>query len=124
MQTSILVSDLAFEVFILVGAKARHQRREIYIALQVAEVGPVGLITDRIENILYFQSLSKHTASDRPFEPPVHVLIFPSRIPLDLSAAIRGFDELKIVRTVRFTSTLLFVLIVCDFSMMETFLII
>ena len=34
-----------------------------------------------------------HTSKTKPFEPPVHVLVFPSQIPLDLKSAIRGIDE-------------------------------
>ncbi|KAL5507061.1 hypothetical protein ACEPAH_6517 [Sanghuangporus vaninii] len=71
---SILVVHLSYEIFTLVGSEARAQRRNIKLGLTLAE------------------ELSSHTARSKPFRPPVHVLIFPSQVPLDLQAAIRGLD--------------------------------
>ncbi|KAL5528214.1 hypothetical protein ACEPAF_7350 [Sanghuangporus sanghuang] len=71
---SVLVVHLAYEIFTLIGSEARGQRRNIKLGLTLAE------------------ELSSHTARSKPFRPPVHVLIFPSQVPLDLQAAIRGLD--------------------------------
>lgn len=45
-----------------------------------------------------YQELSQHTSRLKPFRPPAHVLIIPSRIPLDLTAAVRGLEEEDLVR--------------------------
>lgn len=45
-----------------------------------------------------YQELSQHTSRLKPFGPPAHVLIIPSRIPLDLTAAVRGLEEDGLVR--------------------------
>jgi hypothetical protein len=37
-------------------------------------------------------------AASRPFEPPIHVLILPSKIPLDLRLHFRDLDEERLVR--------------------------
>ncbi|KAL5524000.1 hypothetical protein ACEPAG_8173 [Sanghuangporus baumii] len=74
VSESILVVHLAYEIFTLIGSAARGQRRNIKLGLTLA------------------QELSSHTARSKPFRPPVHVLIFPSQVPLDLQAAVRGLD--------------------------------
>ncbi|KAL5484982.1 hypothetical protein ACEPAI_7624 [Sanghuangporus weigelae] len=74
VSESILVVHLAYEIFTLIGSAARGQRRNIKLGLTLA------------------QELSSHTALSKPFRPPVHVLIFPSQVPLDLQAAVRGLD--------------------------------
>ncbi|KAH8119453.1 hypothetical protein DFH11DRAFT_1540265 [Phellopilus nigrolimitatus] len=75
VANAVLVLHLAYEIFVLVGSSARGERRDIRLGLTLA------------------QELSSHTARSKPFRPPVHVLILPSQIPLDLQAAIRGLDE-------------------------------
>ena len=79
VTSSILIAHLAYEIFVLVGRDARDRRRDIRLGLTIA------------------QEFSAHTAKTKPFEPPVHVLIFPSQIPLDLKAALRGLDEEAVV---------------------------
>ncbi|EJD03235.1 uncharacterized protein FOMMEDRAFT_156622 [Fomitiporia mediterranea MF3/22] len=74
VSNSVLVIHLAYEIFALVGSAVRGQRRNIKLGLTLA------------------QELSSHTARSKPFRPPVHVLIFPSQVPLDLQAAVRGLD--------------------------------
>ncbi|TDL26172.1 hypothetical protein BD410DRAFT_784226 [Rickenella mellea] len=72
---SIHLISLAYETFVLVGSKARGSRTNIRLALAVA------------------QALSSHMSKLRPFESPVHVIILPSQLPLDLCAAVRGLKE-------------------------------
>lgn len=72
---AVVVLHLAYEVFVLVGSLVRGSRHEIALGLTFA------------------QELSQHTSRLKPFRPPVHVLILPSRIPLDISAAVRGLVE-------------------------------
>ncbi|KLO19554.1 hypothetical protein SCHPADRAFT_935342 [Schizopora paradoxa] len=73
--STISIVYLAFEVFVLVGASLRGHRKGLRLALEVAK------------------QISMLAAKSKPFQPPVHVLIFPSRIPLELCAAMRGLDE-------------------------------
>ncbi|KAI5123911.1 hypothetical protein M0805_005727 [Coniferiporia weirii] len=75
VRSAVLVLHLAYEIFVLVGSSAREQRRDIKLGLTLA------------------QELSSHTARSKPLRPPVHVLLFPSHIPLDLRAAVRGLDD-------------------------------
>jgi hypothetical protein len=44
------------------------------------------------------QDLSSLNAARRPFTPPIHVLILPSKIPLDLRLHFRDLDEERMVR--------------------------
>ncbi|KAK0195469.1 hypothetical protein F5146DRAFT_1100956 [Armillaria mellea] len=75
--TSVFVVDCVWELFVLVGQDARTQRQNIRLAISVA------------------QSLAKLVADDRPYQPTVHVLIFPSQIPLDLRLHFRDLDEAR-----------------------------
>jgi hypothetical protein len=44
------------------------------------------------------QSISAHVAHSRPFSPPVHVVILPSQLPLDLRAGhLQVADESRFV---------------------------
>ncbi|THH08146.1 hypothetical protein EW145_g2904, partial [Phellinidium pouzarii] len=81
VRNAVLVLHLAYEIFVLVGSEARGERRDIKTGLTFA------------------QELSSHTARSKPFRPPVHVLIFPSQIPVDLRAAVRGLDDEAIHNT-------------------------
>jgi len=75
-HASVFVLDGLFELFIVVGKNARGKRDDIRLAITVAE------------------KISKAVAADRPFEPPVHVLILPSKLPVDLRTAhFRYLDQ-------------------------------
>lgn len=69
----ISVVDTGADVFVLVPPSCRAQRRTIAYALDLAE-----------------QRSKAARSSGRPFRPPVHTLVLPSAIPLDLAAALRG----------------------------------
>jgi hypothetical protein len=81
---------------VLVGAKARGSRQDIRLALSSAKVHKV---------LLYFwhsplkcsQDLSLRNTVDRPFMPPVHVLILPSKLPSDFRLHFRDLDEEYVV---------------------------
>jgi len=78
LKSSVFLVDGFWELFILVGEAARGKRTDILLALKVA------------------QEVSAYNAPHRPFDPIVHVLVLPSRIPLDLRLAFRGFDEIEV----------------------------
>lgn len=40
-------------------------------------------------------------ASSRPFDPPVHVLVLPTRLPLDLISTFRDISEDNLVTMIR-----------------------
>lgn len=44
------------------------------------------------------QKMSHRLAKSRPFSPTVHVLILPSKLPLDLRLHFRDLDESRLVR--------------------------
>jgi hypothetical protein len=44
------------------------------------------------------QDLSSQLAASRPFTPPIHTLVLPSKIPLDLRLHFRDLDEQFVVR--------------------------
>ncbi|KAI0253990.1 hypothetical protein BJV78DRAFT_100670 [Lactifluus subvellereus] len=75
VHSSVYLVDCVWELFVLVGTKARGSRRDIRLALSAA--------TD----------LSSQNAADRPFRPPIHVLLLPSKLPLDLRLHFRDLDE-------------------------------
>jgi len=75
VSSIISVIYLAFEVFVLVGARLRGRRKELRLALEFAK------------------QISTLAAKTKPFQPPIHVLIFPSRIPVELRATLRGLEE-------------------------------
>lgn len=70
----VFMYDGVFELFVIVGEEARAQRDNIRLALAAAE------------------SLAAASAVTRTFPPPVHVLVFPTRIPIDLRANFRLMD--------------------------------
>jgi len=72
---TILVVDCQFELFLLIGPEARGFRKEIGLGLSFAE------------------DIVRLTAYSRPFTSPVHVLILPSLLPVDLRAALPYLDE-------------------------------
>ncbi|KAH9061391.1 hypothetical protein EDB87DRAFT_1611575 [Lactarius vividus] len=75
VASSVYLTDCIWELFVLVGAKARGSRQDIRLALSSAK------------------DLSMRNAADRPFTPPVHVLILPSKLPLDFRLHFRDLDE-------------------------------
>src|SRR5205807_1726242 len=44
------------------------------------------------------QDVSSRLAARRPFAPPIHTLVLPSKIPLDLRLHFRDLDEERVVR--------------------------
>lgn len=79
-KDSVLMYDGVFELFVLVGENARDRRADIRLAVAAAE------------------GVAAASAVTRSFPPPVHVLIFPTRVPLDLRANFRGMDSKEAVR--------------------------
>lgn len=75
VDLSVFLLDCIWELFVIVGTKARTARRDIRLALSTA------------------RDLSSLNAVRRPFTPPIHVLILPSKIPLDLRLHFRDLDE-------------------------------
>lgn len=78
-RDKVLMYDGIFELFIIVGEAARGQRENIRLALAAVE------------------ALATASAMTRSFPPPVHVLIFPTRIPLDLRVNFRLMDHQETV---------------------------
>ncbi|KAF9792515.1 hypothetical protein BJ322DRAFT_52505 [Thelephora terrestris] len=72
LEDNVFILDAVWEVFVLVGAGARGKREDIRLALLTAN------------------SLVSSVGSLRPFVPPIHALVFPSRVPQDLRMAVRG----------------------------------
>ncbi|KAH9986530.1 hypothetical protein BJV74DRAFT_844539 [Russula compacta] len=75
IDLSVYLLDCIWELFVIVGTKARKARRDIRLALSIA------------------RDLSSRIAASRPFTPPIHVLVLPSKIPLDLRLHFRDLDE-------------------------------
>lgn len=75
IDSSVYLTDCIWEIFVLVGTKARGSRQDIRLALSSAK------------------HLSLRNTVNRPFTPPTHVLILPSRLPLDLRLHFRDLDE-------------------------------
>ncbi|KAJ4483287.1 hypothetical protein J3R30DRAFT_1756881 [Lentinula aciculospora] len=75
IPTMIHLVDCIWEFFIIIGSEARAQRQSIRIALHVAS------------------ELVKRVAWQRPYTPPVHVVVLPSQMPLDLRIHLREIDE-------------------------------
>ncbi|CAG7854544.1 SubName: Full=Related to glycinamide ribonucleotide transformylase {ECO:0000313/EMBL:CCA70449.1} [Serendipita indica DSM 11827] len=73
-EDAIYMYDGVFELFVIVCQGARGRRQDIRLALAAAE------------------SVAAASAVTRFFPPPVHVLILPTRIPLDLRAGFRLMD--------------------------------
>ncbi|KAJ3989957.1 hypothetical protein F5890DRAFT_977989 [Lentinula detonsa] len=70
--------DCVWEFFVVVGSEARAQRQNIRISLHVAS------------------ELVKRVAWRRPYTPPIHVVVLPSQLPLDLKIHLRELDESSI----------------------------
>ncbi|KIJ49349.1 hypothetical protein M422DRAFT_246441 [Sphaerobolus stellatus SS14] len=77
-EGGVFVVDCRLEVFVVVTPGARGRRADIQLALFLA------------------QNISAAIAHKRPFNPPIHVLVLPSKLPLELRAAIRLCDELAL----------------------------
>ncbi|KAH9176448.1 hypothetical protein EDB89DRAFT_1941539 [Lactarius sanguifluus] len=75
VASSVYLTDCIWELFVLVGVKARGSRQDIRLALSSAK------------------DLSMRNKVDRPFTPPIHVLILPSKLPLDFRLHFRDLDE-------------------------------
>ncbi|KAJ7594408.1 hypothetical protein C8J56DRAFT_926702 [Mycena floridula] len=74
-MNSVFIVDCVWELFVIVPAGARGQRTDIRLAISTA------------------QRLAEHTGPRRPYTPPVHVLVLPSQIPIDLRLRFRDIDE-------------------------------
>jgi hypothetical protein len=68
------------ELFVVVGPEARARRTDILLAVHVAI------------------SISAAVDSKRPFAPPVHLVVLPSQLPLEVKAGFFRFvsDELVV----------------------------
>ncbi|KAH7915180.1 hypothetical protein BJ138DRAFT_1142208 [Hygrophoropsis aurantiaca] len=78
LQESVYIIDCVWEFFVVVGREARAQRQNIKLAVETV------------------MEMSKRVAASKPFTPTVHVLVFPTQLPLDLRLAFRDLDETKI----------------------------
>ncbi|KAF9066151.1 hypothetical protein BDP27DRAFT_1331038 [Rhodocollybia butyracea] len=72
---AVYLIDCIWEFFILVGSEARAQRQNIRTALHCAS------------------ALAKRVCQQRPHDPPIHVVVLPSQMPLDLKMHFRELDE-------------------------------
>ncbi|KAJ3934002.1 MAG: hypothetical protein NXY57DRAFT_1047546 [Lentinula lateritia] len=79
ISTMVHLVDCVWEYFIIVGSEARTQRQNIRIALYVAS------------------ELVRRVGWQRPYIPPIHVVILPSQIPLDFKIHLREIDESSLV---------------------------
>ena len=70
----VQIVELPFELFVLVPPAARGKRADLATALRAAEA----------------RSSSLAHVGDKPFRPPVHALVFPSVVPLDLACCFRS----------------------------------
>jgi len=100
LQDAVYLIDCIWEYFILVGQRARGKRRDISLAISVAQV--LSPLYMSVLSVLFLiatvlQQLSSRVASSRPFSPTIHALILPSRLPLDLRLQFRGLDEARLV---------------------------
>jgi hypothetical protein len=96
IDLSVYLLDCIWELFVIVGTNARKARRDIRLALSTGRVRANFTIFHSVLREL--QVLLSQNAASRPFTPPIHVLILPSKIPLDLRLHFRGFDEERVVR--------------------------
>ncbi|KAG9094921.1 hypothetical protein FRC06_010332 [Ceratobasidium sp. 370] len=78
---SIVVLDGIFELFVLVGPEARARRTDILLGVHVAI------------------SIVSAMETQRPFTLPVHLVVLPSQMPLDLRAGYFRFLEDERVNT-------------------------
>ncbi|KAI0305774.1 hypothetical protein B0F90DRAFT_1948159 [Multifurca ochricompacta] len=91
VNLSVYLVDCIWELFVLVGTAARSSRQDIRLALFTARVRRLFYYT--YNPFTYLQDLSSRNAARRPFTPPVHVLILPSKLPLDFRLHFRDLDE-------------------------------
>ncbi|KAF8586696.1 hypothetical protein K439DRAFT_1659511 [Ramaria rubella] len=71
----VFVVDCRLEIYVVVAPRARGKRTDIQLGLFLAE------------------NISVAAAAQRPFDPPIHIVILPSKLPLELRASIRFCDE-------------------------------
>ncbi|KAG8706161.1 hypothetical protein FRC08_001238 [Ceratobasidium sp. 394] len=83
ISDSIVVLDGVFELFVLVGPEARARRTDILLGVHVAI------------------SIVSAVETQRPFTLPVHLIILPSQLPLDVKAGYFRFLEDERVNTTR-----------------------
>lgn len=95
-NTAVHVIDCHWEVYAVVGRHARGNRRSVALALKLAKVHTLSVQSCRDADEGK-QEFSRRVAMDLPFAPPVHVLVLPSQLPLDLRIALRGLDETRLV---------------------------
>ena len=96
-ERSIYIIDCIWELFVLVGATARGDRINIKVALSAAKVRRFSDEMGALSPSRFFQRFSETSAFSRPFAPPVHVLVLPSKLPLDLRLNLRGLDDSEVV---------------------------
>lgn len=82
---AVSVVDTGLEIFVIVPPAVRHQRVNIALAVRTAS------------------AMSEHlrVTRARPFRVPAHVLVFPTVVPADFSAAARACDLQILVRSDR-----------------------
>ena len=101
---------LSFEIFVVVSEEARGRTSDVRFALHVASVSFVqryqqdstldalnGSLTSVFFDLQRMEK-SRSIGATRPFNPPVHALILPSKIPSDLKPYFRYLEEDEIVR--------------------------
>ena len=74
--TDVHLLETLFEIYAIVPDTAHTKRKEILAALRSAS-----LRADNLDK--------RADRGNRPFRPPIHVLLLPSLIPLDLAALLR-----------------------------------
>ncbi|KAL0575053.1 hypothetical protein V5O48_006898 [Marasmius crinis-equi] len=74
-QNFVHILDCVWEYFVVVGHAARAKRTDIRLGLAVAT------------------EMSSRVRHQRPYTPTVHTLVFPTQIPVDVSAHFRELDE-------------------------------
>ncbi|KAG2129838.1 uncharacterized protein EDB93DRAFT_1095220, partial [Suillus bovinus] len=77
-QQSVYIIDCSLEFFVLVGKHARSKRSDISLAIQTV------------------MAMAKRVAISKPFSPTIHVLVIPTRLPLDMRHAFRDLDESQV----------------------------
>jgi hypothetical protein len=74
-QSGIFLLDCVWEFYVLVGEDARDMRQDIRLAIQIG------------------QQMCCRLSQSRPYTPNLHVLVLPSRIPVDLPMHFKQFNE-------------------------------
>ncbi|KAF8893984.1 hypothetical protein BD779DRAFT_1467564 [Infundibulicybe gibba] len=75
---NVYILDCIWELFVMIGSESRGDRYSIRLAITIA------------------MQMSAGVAVDRPYPPTVHVLVFPTKLPLDLRLHFRDLDELML----------------------------